>query len=64
MRWDVISAHLEIFDVLGRDADFAQWARELAAMEAAGIDLDKLATRMSWISRARAMSSGDPEASR
>ncbi|MGE4070297.1 MAG: protein kinase [Lysobacterales bacterium] len=58
IRLDVISAHLEIFDVLGRDADFAQWARELAALEAAGLDLDKLATRMPWIARARAMTRG------
>lgn len=64
MRLDVISAHLEIFDVLGRDADFALWARELAALEATGLDLDKLATRMSWIARARAMNSRDPDASR
>ncbi|MBK8286824.1 MAG: serine/threonine protein kinase [Ahniella sp.] len=55
MRLDVVSAHLEIFDVLGRDADFANWARELVALEAAGIDVAQLAPRMPWIARARAM---------
>ena len=64
VRLEVINAHLEIFDVLGRDADFAQWARELAALEAAGVELPRLATRMPWIMRARALSKGDPKASR
>ena len=64
VRLEVINAHLEIFDVLGRDANFAQWARELAALEAAGVELPRLATRMPWIMRARALSKGDPKASR
>lgn len=37
---------------------------ELAALEAAGLDLDKLATRMPWIARAQALSRGDPKPSR
>lgn len=64
MRWEMINAHLEIFDVLARDVDFGQWARELAALQPVGVDLDQLATRMPWLARARALNRGDPEASR
>jgi hypothetical protein len=60
----MINAHLEIFDVLARDADFAQWARELAALKPVGIDLDQMATRMPWLARAQALVRDDPKPSR
>jgi hypothetical protein len=54
VRFEVINAHLEIFDVLGDDAEFARWARELAALEAAGVDTSVYPIeRMPWIAKAR-----------
>ena len=55
VRVDVVLAYLEIFDVLGRDTDFAHWAEELAALEAGGIDVEQFASRMPWVARALAM---------
>jgi predicted Ser/Thr protein kinase len=55
IRLEVINAHLEIFDLLGRDAEFERWALELATLEPGGIDLDKLAARMPWMARARSL---------
>jgi len=57
LRLEVINAYLEIYDVLGRDAEFARWARELGALEAAGLDLSATLPiqRMPWVQRARAL---------
>lgn len=53
-RHEVINGHLEIFHVLGRDAEFAQWARELVAVEAAGLNAEHTpAYRAPWMERAR-----------
>ena len=59
MRMNVVSAYLEVFDVLGRDTDFAHWADELAALEASGIDVEQFASRMPWVARALAMTRED-----
>ena len=55
LRLEVVNAHLEIYDVLGRDAEFARWTRELAVLEAAGMDLSSVLPlhRMPWLERAR-----------
>lgn len=56
LRLEVINAYLEIYDVLGRDAEFARWARELGALEATGMDISHLSIqRMPWVQRARAL---------
>jgi hypothetical protein len=53
-RYEMINGHLEIFHVLGRDAEFAQWARELVAVEATGIEVEHTAAyRAPWMVRAR-----------
>jgi hypothetical protein len=53
-RYEMINGHLEIFHVLGRDAEFAQWARELVAVEATGIEVQHTASyRAPWMVRAR-----------
>jgi predicted Ser/Thr protein kinase len=53
-RLEMINGHLEIFHVLGRDAEFAQWARELVALEAAGVEAGHTpAYRAPWMVRAR-----------
>jgi predicted Ser/Thr protein kinase len=65
VRWEVINAHLEIYDVLGRDEEFARWAREMATLEAAGVDLGVFAmARMPWVEKARrvAVGTGAPAA--
>lgn len=54
VRWEVINAHLEIYHVLGREPEFNRWARELQALEAAGIDVGSISlARMPWVARAR-----------
>ena len=57
LRLEVVNAHLEIHDVLGDDAEFARWARELGALEAAGLDLAATLPiqRMPWVLRAQAI---------
>mgnify|MGYP002777073795 FL=1 len=57
LRLEVVNAHLEIHDVLGDDAEFARWARELGALEAAGLDLSATlpVQRMPWVLRAQAI---------
>jgi len=61
IRVEVVNAHLEIFDVLGRDAEFARWAGELEAIERSGQDLSLLlARRMPWVERARRMNGRMP----
>lgn len=59
LRLEVVNAHLEIFDVLGDEAEFARWAREFGALEAAGLDLSATLSiqRMPWVVRARALAS-------
>jgi predicted Ser/Thr protein kinase len=61
LRYEMINGHLEIFDVLGRDAEFAQWARELVAVEAAGIEVQHTpAYRAPWMVRARQVAGAAP----
>ena len=61
IRVEVVNAHLEIFDVLGRDADFARWAGELETIERSGQDLSLLLSRrMPWVERARRLHGRDP----
>ena len=57
LRLEVVNAHLEIFDVLGDEAEFARWGRELRALEAAGLDLTATlpVKRMPWVLRAQAL---------
>jgi GrpB-like predicted nucleotidyltransferase (UPF0157 family) len=57
LRLEVVNAHLEIHDVLRDDAEFARWARELGALEAAGLDLSATlpVQRMPWVLRAQAI---------
>jgi len=59
LRLEVVNAHLEIFDVLGNDAEFARWAGELGALEDSGVDLTATlpVQRMPWVQRARALGS-------
>jgi predicted Ser/Thr protein kinase len=53
-RHEVINGHLEIFHVLGRDVEFAQWARELVDVEAGGVIAEHTpAYRTPWMVRAR-----------
>ncbi|MFO1494393.1 MAG: serine/threonine-protein kinase [Lysobacterales bacterium] len=54
VRWEVINAHLEIYYALGREPEFSRWARELQALEAAGVDVGPIAlVRMPWVAQAR-----------
>lgn len=57
----MVNAYLEIFDVLGDEAEFARWARELRALEAAGLDLSATLPiqRMPWVQRAQALGTPD-----
>lgn len=58
-RHEVINGHLEIFHVLRRDAEFAQWARELVAVEAAGVNAEHTpAYRAPWMGRVRQVAGG------
>jgi hypothetical protein len=63
LRLEVVNAHLEIYDVLGDDAEFARWAREFGALETAGLDLSATLSiqRMPWVVRARALSRQAPD---
>jgi hypothetical protein len=63
IRIEVVNAHLEVFDVLGRDAEFARWAGELEAIERSGQDMSLLISRrMPWVERARRMNGRMPAA--
>jgi hypothetical protein len=63
LRLEVVNAYLEIYDVLGDDAEFARWAREWAGIEASGVDTSHYAiVRMPWLERARRIAAGSKSA--
>lgn len=65
VRFEVITAHLEIFDVLGDDAEFARWARAFVAVEAAGVHTGSYPIeRMPWLTRARRVAAAGTKGAR
>jgi tetratricopeptide (TPR) repeat protein len=59
VQFEVISAYLEIHDVLGREDEFARWASLLAELETAMPTIRTLQLdHMTWVTRARALQSG------
>ncbi|MBK9654670.1 MAG: hypothetical protein IPO66_04050 [Rhodanobacteraceae bacterium] len=51
VRLEAILGYLEIFDFLGRDDDFARWAKALRELERSGVPLD-VARGRPWVERA------------
>jgi len=53
VRAELINGYLEIYEVLGRDAEFRQWAKELRRMVDGGMPVGAMTSgRFPWINRA------------